>query len=116
NYSPFDGRYRADGGPIHATCTPDCRPIRKAPAQPNATSPTSAGARPNLTKREHSLMEHGKCRIGHGACVEGADAHRRAPLAPALCYRSTRAIWPPHATTSTAMTNSERLQSATLRP
>src|SRR5215813_10619369 len=47
NYSPFDGRYRADGGPIHATCTPDCRPIRKAPAQPNATPPASDGARPN---------------------------------------------------------------------
>jgi hypothetical protein len=36
----------ADTGPIHATCTPDCRPIRKAPAQPNATPPTSDGARP----------------------------------------------------------------------
>src|SRR5262249_43290134 len=47
NYSPFDGRYRADGGSIHATCTPDCRPIRKAPAQPNATPPASDGARPN---------------------------------------------------------------------
>src|SRR5262249_41659711 len=45
NYSPFDGRYGADGGPIHATCTPDCRPIRKAPAQPNATPPASDGAR-----------------------------------------------------------------------
>src|SRR5262245_1399140 len=29
------------GGPIHATCTPDCRPIRKTPAQPNATPPAS---------------------------------------------------------------------------
>src|SRR5215471_7920282 len=42
-----NGRYRADRGPIHATCAPDCRPIRKAPAQPNATPPASDGARPN---------------------------------------------------------------------
>ena len=29
-------------------------------------------------------MEHGKCRIGRGACVEGAEAYRSALLTPAL--------------------------------
>src|SRR5262249_22045686 len=47
-------RSMADRGPIHATCTPDCRPIRKAPAQPNATPPASDGARPN----HHARLPH----------------------------------------------------------
>src|SRR5262249_7364061 len=52
NYSPFDGRYRADGGPIHATCTPDCRPIRKAPA----LFVIDAGA-PGVTRRDYATVD-----------------------------------------------------------
>ena len=60
-----------------------------------------SGLQNGLTKEENTVfMEHGKCRIGRGACVEGAEAYRSAPLTPALCSRSTRPIWPPHATTS----------------
>src|SRR5215831_17998749 len=77
NYSPFDGRYRADGGPIHATCTP----IRKAPAQPNATPPASDGARPNrFTTRGPLSRPNGSCRVV--ACADIVKRVERGELKP----------------------------------
>src|SRR5262245_17192864 len=79
NYSPFDGRYRADGGPIHATCTPDCRPIRKAPAQPNATPPAST---------VHDLISSLRAFAGRAAPKERLVDSAGVP-APRLTAQST---------------------------
>src|SRR5262249_46587400 len=92
NYSPFDGRYGADGGPIHATCTPDCRPIRKAPAQPNATPPASDGARPNRfttrvcrSRRPKRTTRRLRRRAGKNLIVARYSAEGREDRYPELC-------------------------------
>src|SRR5262249_51012973 len=82
NYSPFDGRYGADGGPIHATYTPDCRPIRKAPAQPNATRPAST---------VHDLISSPRAFAGRAAPKERLVDSADVP-APRLTARGAQAL------------------------
>src|SRR5262249_53232726 len=81
-YSPFDGRYGADGGPMHATYTPDCRPIRKAPAQPNATRPAST---------VHDLISSPRAFAGRAAPKERLVDSADVP-APRLTARGAQAL------------------------
>src|SRR5262245_16410503 len=90
NYSPFDGRYGADGGPIHATYTPDCRPIRKVPAQPNATPPASDGARPTRFTTRGPLIRPKRTRLPLAAAYAGCPSRDAR-----YCDRRSRAVAAP---------------------
>src|SRR5262245_17454713 len=99
NYSPFDGRYRADRGPIHATCTPDCWPIRKAPAQPNATPPASDGARPNQfttrvcrSRRPKRIRSTSALRLAISASFASSSFARLAAAPVLALFRPARRL------------------------
>src|SRR5262245_18803795 len=99
NYSPFDGRYRADRGPIHATCTPDWKPIRKAPAQPNATPPASDGARPNQfttrvcrSRRPKRIRSTSALRLAISASFASSSFARLAAALVLALFRPARRL------------------------
>jgi hypothetical protein len=98
---------QADRGLIHATCTPDCRPIAEAAAQPNARPPASDGARPNqfttrvcrssrLEHRDMLVVRHGSTPRSvekNDALSMVASAPITARAAPSSGHRREHSLW-----------------------